>query len=201
MSRVVTLSKEELIEQLKMVKHPEGGYFVETYRSAEIIEPNDGRGGRPASTGIYFLIGKNDRSHLHRIKSDEMWHYYLGGSLTIFEMNGSTKSFKRTVLGPDVIRGEVLQYVVPANTWFGSYLTAPEEHEWSLVGCTVSPGFDFADFELGSREYLVAEFPAAMDPINLLTRAHTNLNEQFETENSESASPMVPGDEKKPIGL
>lgn len=168
MSRHTTLAKEDLLVHLHLLPHPEGGYYAETYRATEMVNCSDGRGLRAASTSILFLLGQGDVSHLHRIKSDEMWNYHHGGSLVIFELNEETKSFRSTILGPDVIKGQVLQYVVPANTWFGAYLDDPEA-EYSLVGCTVAPGFDFADFELGDRAKLIAAFPGAIDPINRLT--------------------------------
>ena len=97
-------------------------------------------------------------SRLHRIRSDEVWHFYKGSAIKIVELIAD--GFKETELGPDL-----LQYIVPANTWFGSY---PID-VYSFVGCTVSPGFDFADFELGSRSKLTAEFPKASTIIEKLT--------------------------------
>lgn len=167
------LNKEELIARFGMLPHPEGGYYVETHRSSMNISTPHGE--RSASTGILFLLGRTDVSHLHRIKSEEMWHYYAGGSIVIFELVEETKSFRSTILGPNVLDGEVIQYVVPPNTWFGSYVH-DQSAAYSLVGCTVAPGFDFEDFELAKREDLIAEFPNALDPINRLTINETNID-------------------------
>lgn len=151
--------KEMVIEKLNMLAHPEGGYYVETYRSTESVQPSDRRGSRSASTGILFLLGQGDVSHLHRIKSDEMWHFHQGAPFTVFELDETTQTIRLTQLGHNIFKGEQLQYVVKANTWFGAYLTDPTA-EYGLVGCTVAPGFDFADFELANRDHLLQSFPA-----------------------------------------
>jgi hypothetical protein len=165
------LEKERIVEALHMQPHPEGGYYVETFRSSTNVETD--RGSRAASTAILFLLGKGDKSHLHRIKSEEVWHFHSGGPLAIIELKEDIKSFSLTVLGPNILRGEKLQHVVPANTWFGSY-PYDEESPFSLVGCTVAPGFIFEDFELAqNREELTQLFPNAVDPINHLT-PHTS---------------------------
>ena len=123
--------------------------------------------GRKASTSILFLITPGNVSRLHRINSDEVWHFYLGGSMTVVELDDATKSAKLTVLGHDILGGEVVQYVVRAGTWFGSY--SNEGSAYSFVGCTVAPGFEFTDFELGSRATLTTQFPLATDVIGKLT--------------------------------
>lgn len=126
-----------------MLPHPEGGYFKETYRSLEMTHTS--RGERSVATGIFYLLEKGQSSSLHRIKSDEMWHFYAGDPLIVYEKS-IDGSIKETVLGSDFKRGQLSQYVVPAGTWFGAYL--PEGSQYAFVGCTVSPGFDFNDFEL-----------------------------------------------------
>lgn len=177
---MASYTKEQIVQHFHLQKHPEGGYFLESYRSKEKIHPQDGRGLRSASTGIYFLLGTQDKSHLHRIKSDEMWHHYLGKSIIIVEIDEETHEVKQTRLGKDLMNGEVLQYVVPANRWFGAYHanhclldsdTQPNEdsYDWSLVGCTVSPGFEFGDFELAERNHLISQFPQHKEIINFLT--------------------------------
>ena len=161
------LEKNCIVSTLNMQPHPEGGYYVETFRSEEVV--NTDRGIRAASTAILFLLGKGDKSHLHRIKSEEVWHFHAGGPLAIVELKPDTKSFSETILGTDILRGEKLQHVVPANTWFGSY-PKDENSPYSLVGCTVAPGFEFDDFELATkREEFYQIFPHAIDPINHLT--------------------------------
>jgi hypothetical protein len=157
------VTMEKLIELYKMQEHPEGGWFVETYRSELPVAAPAGE--RAASTAIYFLITPGSVSRLHRLQSDEVWHFYLGGPLTVVELVDD--GAKTTVVGPDVANGEVVQHVVKAGTWFGSFPC--EGSKFSFVGCTVAPGFDFADFELGSRSALVDEFPKAVDMITKLT--------------------------------
>ena len=161
---------EEMIGYLKLRRHPEGGYFRETYRSGgEITAARPGcaiRGTRPFSTAIYFLLAKGDRSRLHRIRSDEIWHLYHGGPLTVAEIAPDGRS-RFTKMGTDIKAGQTLQHAVPAGTWFGAYLE--EGIEYALAGCTVAPGFDFADFELGDRAALLREFPGARELIERLT--------------------------------
>jgi len=155
-----------LIEKLELVRHPEGGWYRETYRSGEMIPanglPERFDGGRAFCTAIYFLLGKTDISRLHRIKSDEMWHFYAGACLTVHLLtpHGEHKTIK---LGTDLASGETFQAVVPAGCWFGAEVSG--YGEYSLVGCTVSPGFDFADFEMGSGDALRKQFPDHTDII------------------------------------
>ena len=137
------IEADELIKFYEMTPHPEGGYFKETYRSREVISTP--RGERSASTAIFYLLLKGQSSRLHRIKSDEMWHFYGGDPLIVFEKNDDG-SIKETLLGSDFKQGQQVQYTVPAGRWFGAYL--PPGSDYSFVGCTVSPGFDFKDFEL-----------------------------------------------------
>jgi hypothetical protein len=160
-----TITAKELIEIYGLERHPEGGYFKETYRAAGSAEFS-GLGARNLSTAIYFLLEKGARSRLHRIKSDELWHFHLGGPLTVARILPDG-NLEETVLGPDVKAGQRLQLAVPAGSWFGAYPC--EGTEFSFVGCTVAPGFDFADFELARREELLARFPLAAGTITRLT--------------------------------
>lgn len=157
------------IERLALVRHPEGGWFRESYRSAEGVDaaglPERFGGRRSFATAIYFLLEQGGISALHRIRSDEMWHFYDGSPLRV-EMIDSAGDASSFVLGSDPDRGEAFQGIVPAGCWFG----AAAEGEWSLVGCTVSPGFDFADFEMGDRSALVRRFPQHRSLIERLTR-------------------------------
>lgn len=143
-----------------MQPHPEGGYFVETYRSAEHIAhsalPNRFSGDRVFGTAIYFLLESHHISALHRIQADELWHFYTGGPLDVFVI---TQEGELTIikLGNNPDRGEVFQAVVPAGCWFGS--KPAEGSSFSLVGCTVAPGFDFADFEMADRDTLLRQYP------------------------------------------
>ncbi|WP_128547413.1 cupin domain-containing protein [Larkinella soli] len=158
------------IEKYRMQPHPEGGFYVETYRSPEIIPqpalPARFSGDRRFGTGIYFLLENHHFSALHRIQSDEMWHFYAGGPLNVYviDREGRLETIR---LGSNPDRGEVFQAVVPAGCWFGS--KPADESAYSLVGCTVAPGFDFADFELGKREELLKSYPQCSEVIGLLT--------------------------------
>jgi predicted cupin superfamily sugar epimerase len=136
---------EEYINQLHLQAHPEGGYFREIYRSPQEILFPGFEGNRNLSTSIYFLLKAGQRSALHRIKSDEIWYFHDGGPLDIIEIDENGKEIT-TRLGKNINDGEVLQHVVKANRWFGA--TLPEGSDFCLVGCQVSPGFDFKDFEL-----------------------------------------------------
>lgn len=162
---------ETLIKQLNLSKHPEGGYFGETYRSETIIPrealPGKFSGSRNICTSIYFLLPHGERSLLHRILSDEIWHYHAGSSLSIYVF--SRGKFSVHHLGPDLSAGEKFQVVVPAGAWFGAICN--EEKSFTLAGCTVSPGFDFKDFELAKRQMLLSEYPQYQKEIELLTNA------------------------------
>lgn len=157
------------IETLGLTRHPEGGWFRETYRSSESI-PADGLPGRfnePRSfcTAIYFLLERGEFSALHRIKSDEIWHFHEGAPLTVyvFTPNGEKHEI---LLGRDIEKGQHFQAVVPAGCWFG----AKTAGDFSLVGCTVAPGFDFRDFEMADRADLSSIFPRHAALINQLTQ-------------------------------
>ena len=160
------------IEKYNLLPHPEGGYYAETYRSAENIKadalPDRFTGDRTFSTGIYFLLEKTNFSAFHRIKSDEMWHFYAGDALDIFVIYPETGNLEIIKLGSDPDNEETFQAVVPAGTWFGSRPAATSTY--ALVGCTVSPGFDFADFEMADREELLTTFPQHSSLISELTR-------------------------------
>lgn len=156
------------VKHLNLDTHPEGGYYKETYRSeTEFLPENDSafNGKRNVCTGIYFLITNGNFSAFHRIKSDEMWHFYDGAPLNVYviHQDGSLEILK---VGIDAHKGELPQAVVPANTWFASESSG----DFSLVGCTVSPGFDFSDFELAQKSKLSKEFPQHKEIIERLCR-------------------------------
>jgi predicted cupin superfamily sugar epimerase len=169
--RGVTRSADYWIDHLRLAPHPEGGHFRETYRAAERIAgahlPDRYGGPRVHSTAIYFLLRAGEVSALHRIKSDEIWHFYAGGALVVFmvDPDGARRDI---TLGPDPDDGHALQATVPAGDWFGAMLGpgAP----YALVGCTVAPGFEFADFDLADRRALVARYPQHASLIERLTR-------------------------------
>lgn len=132
------LSAHEVIARLDLKPHPEGGHYRETFRDSHIVA------GRAASTAIYFLLARGERSHWHRVDAAEIWHYHAGSALTlrIADHDG-----ERTIrLGADLTSGELPQAVVPAHAWQAAESTG----DWTLVGCTVAPGFDFATFELAA---------------------------------------------------
>jgi uncharacterized protein len=154
------MSASELINYFNLQPHQEGGYFRETYRSDELI-PQEGlpmrfQGPRNYSTAIYFLLEDEQFSAFHRIKSDELWHFYLGGPLNIFVIN-EMGQFEIIKMGSNLANGEVFQAVVKAGCWFASQPI--QSGHFSFVGCTVAPGFDFNDFELANADLLSAEFP------------------------------------------
>lgn len=151
---------QQIIKTLDLKPHPEGGFYRETYHSAVMHD------GHSISTSIYFLLPEGNVSHLHRITSDEIWHFYAGGALEIIEILPD-KTLKKTLLGNDLAGGHLLQYCVAAGHWFGA---APcEGAAFALVGCTVAPGFSFDNFELGDRQYLLQHFPAFQKEILKLT--------------------------------
>ncbi len=163
-------STKDLIAHYGLLPHPEGGYFQETYRSKESVAANalPARfgGERSVCTGICFLLPKGAKSRLHRLKSDEMWHFYLGGPLEVTQISPDGK-VETTVLGPEIADGQKVQHVVPAGYWFGAM--PAKGAAYSFVGCTVAPGFDFSDFEIGKRKDLLKTFPKAKAAIERLT--------------------------------
>ncbi len=159
---------DELIAQLGMQRHPERGYFVETYRSALSIHSADHNGTRNASTAIYFLLDARDGcTFLHRLRSDELFHFHEGGPLDVllFPPIGPGRVVS---LGLDISAGQRPQLVIPAGSWFATELAPGVSH--CLWGCTVSPGFDFADFELAEGPELAARYPEHAPRITRMSR-------------------------------
>ena len=163
------MNQDQVIRLLNLAPHPEGGHYREIYRSPECIPahalPERYSGDRAFSTTILFLLGRGGRSRLHRLASDEVWHYHLGGPLDLWEITPSG-AVRRTTLGPDLDAGQHVAHSVPAGTWLGAENT--ESSPWTLVGCTVAPGFTFQDFELGDPEALLALAPDAADLVRRL---------------------------------
>jgi uncharacterized protein len=176
------ISKQQVIDKYNMKPHPEGGFYAETYRSNMIV--NTEVGPRSASTAIYFLLGSNCLSRFHRLAHDEMWHFYTGAPIAVVELVEETGGYKTTILGQGVPgsvdcefeadsiqsidkhqhhQPQLLQYVVKGGTWFASYpiIAKGDTESYTLVGCTVSPGFEFSDFELGGSRMLNKSFQAA----------------------------------------
>ena len=165
------MTAADLVKKYEMLPHPEGGWYKETYRSNEQINgntlPERFSESRSFSTAIYFLMESGNFSGFHRIKSDECWHFYAGQTLLVYVINnaGNLDIIK---LGNKIELGECFQYVVPANCWFAS--RPANESEFSFVGCTVAPGFDFADFELAVADNLSLQFPQHKSIIDSLCR-------------------------------
>jgi predicted cupin superfamily sugar epimerase len=157
---------QEIIDRLGLMPHPERGHYVETYRAtAAVTTP---AGPRAASTAIYFLLTSEQRAtHLHRLKSDELFHLYEGGPLEVLLLAADGTS-RVACLGRDLAAGERPQLTIPAGTWFGTELAASVE--FCLWGCTVAPGFDFADFELATGPELAARYPGEKERIGRMAR-------------------------------
>ena len=163
------MTAQHYIEHLQLLPHPEGGYYKESYRSPGSIPGSclpGFAGDRSFSTAIYFLLEQGDFSAFHRIKSDECWHFYEGGTLLIHVLQNGGYACNK--LGKEISKGEVLQFVVPAGAWFAS--EPADGISFALVGCTVAPAFDFGDFEMAKKESLVQEFPEHTSLINRLCR-------------------------------
>lgn len=160
------------IEKYNLLPHPEGGYYAETYRASESIPhsalPSRFGGDRSFSTGIYFLLESHNFSAFHRIQADEMWHFYAGEALEVFVIDEKTGELSIIRLGNNPDNGETFQAVVPAGAWFGSRPAGGSTY--ALVGCTVAPGFDFADFEMAGCEALSKAYPQHAGLIAELTR-------------------------------
>jgi predicted cupin superfamily sugar epimerase len=159
------------IEKLQLEAHPEGGYFRQTYRSNVAIArealPAGFAGARAASTAIYFLLEGEKFSAFHRLRSDEVWHFYAGAPLVVHVISPEGR-YSSILLGRDLEAGQALQGVVRAGCWFASHVA--DWNTFAVVGCTVAPGFDFEDFEMGKRAELVGRYPQHREVIERLTR-------------------------------
>lgn len=155
---------KEIVERLGLKPHPEGGHFAETFRSPLRVKLADGR-ERAAGTAIHFLLGEGEFSALHRVASDETWHHYSGApvDLLLIHPDGRSESLR---LGSDMATGERPQIIVPAGIWQAARTCG----EYTLVGCTVSPGFEFEDFGMPSRAELLTLFPQHRDLVIRFTR-------------------------------
>lgn len=166
-----TMSAAQIIEELQLQPHPEGGFYRETYRCSEQIAAGalHSRYGsaRSISTSIYFLLTREVFSAMHRVASDEIYHFYCGSPLEMLLLKPD-RTHEIVMIGTDFSAGHRPQFVIPKGVWQGSRVIGPEE--FTLVGATVAPGFDFNDFELANREQLLEQFPAQADRINALTR-------------------------------
>jgi len=155
---------EDIISRYDLKPHPEGGFYKEVYRSTGVIKAEGFPNERNFSTSIYYLLTKGTVSKIHKIKSDEIFHFYSGGPLVVVQIDGHGVLKKHT-LGTDINSGQLFQHVIKAGDWFGAY----PESEYSLVGCTVAPGFDFRDFKMANRDELLKLYPKHEDIIKRLT--------------------------------
>jgi uncharacterized protein len=162
---VSTPSASDVIAALRLAPHPEGGFFSETFRSPTQVDAPFGV-RRAASTAIYFMLRAGDFSAFHSVRSDEVWHHYLGASLELHTIDPSGRH-QRIELGAELLHGERPQWIVPAGTLQAARVIG---EGFGLCGCTVAPGFDFADFDMPPRSALVARFPALRDVIESFTR-------------------------------
>jgi predicted cupin superfamily sugar epimerase len=167
------LTADEVIRRLELVPHPcEGGFFRETYRAPLTIPggvlPDDYSGDRSASTAIYFLLTPETFSEMHRLPTDEVFHFYLGDTVEMLKLHpGGTGEVVR--LGTDLRASEQPQVLAPGGTWQGSRLVPGGN--WALLGTTVAPGFEFADYTSGRRDELITTYPEFAELITALTRA------------------------------
>jgi predicted cupin superfamily sugar epimerase len=150
----------DYVSRLHLLKHPEGGYYARTYESDWHVQKNalpaTFLGDRKISTAIYFLLEGNHYSAFHRIKSDELWHFYDGCGLCIYVIHPDGRG-EELYLGNNLLEGFSFQHIVKAGCWFAS--KPVDDKGFSLCGCTVSPGFDFEDFEMGDKQQLLTQFP------------------------------------------
>lgn len=163
------MTADHWIAHLQLAPHPEGGYFRRSYTAEPIVPaaalPHHA-GSRPIATAIYYLLKSDQCSRLHRLKSDELWHFYAGSPLTVhvFDPHGE---YLMQRLGPDPSAGQQFQIAIRAGCWFGATVDHPAS--FSLIGCTVAPGFDFADFEWADRATLIRQYRQHTMIIELLT--------------------------------
>lgn len=155
------------IRKLNLQKHPEGGYFVESYRSIELVNSPRYDGPRHVCTAIYYLLVGDEFSSFHVMKSDELWHFYAGSSLTLFiiEPNGR---LNEVILGENIDNGHTFQAAITAGCWFAA--AVDDYNSYSLVGCTVSPGFDYQDWKIGDMKILTKLYPQHKSIIEKYTK-------------------------------
>jgi uncharacterized protein len=159
---------EYWISKLNLQEHPEGGYFVETYRSEKFVNQSDYDGPRHACSAIYYLLVGDQFSSFHIMKSDELWHFYVGSSLTLHIIERDGK-LNKAILGANINnKEEVFQAVVKSGSWFAASVN--DHDSYSLVGCIVSPGFDYNDWKLGDVKTLTKTYPQHKSIIEKYTR-------------------------------
>ena len=170
------MTADEVKKVLGLVPHPrEGGWYVRTYEAGEVVGTEyfsdrryvGGRAGRLTGTAIYYLLEPETFSEVHRLKSDELFHFYMGDAVEMLQLRPDGKG-ERILIGTDLAAGQRPQVVVPRGVWQGSRLVAGGS--WALLGCSVSPGFEFEDYEEGVRAELIDGWPEWAEMISSLTR-------------------------------
>ena len=165
------INAKQIIEHLQLLPHPEGGWYREVYRSDEILQadslPQRYNSPHHFSTSIYFLLEKEDFSAFHRISSDETWHFYKGSPVQIYILSHDGE-ITEILLGNNLMDGQLFQYTIQRDCWFAAKIV--DSTGFSLVGCTVAPGFEFPDFELAQRQNLCGMFPQHASIIEEFTR-------------------------------
>lgn len=159
------MTAETIIEKLKLTRHPEGGFYRETYRGKKSITLDNGK-VRNAGTAVYYLLKDTDKSHFHKVNSDELWLFHQGEPLEIFMITNEGK-LETKILGNRLDLNEEPQVIIAANIWFAARLK--NEKGFALVSCIVAPGFDFDDYELGSKNELIKTFPYIKTEIEKLS--------------------------------
>jgi predicted cupin superfamily sugar epimerase len=158
------MTAANIIEQLQLVRHPEGGYYRETYRGTQSLALPNGN-ERSSATAIYYLLEGNDKSHFHRVASDELWLFHQGQPLELL-MITADGTLDVYTLGNQLQLDQKPQIVIPAHHWFAARVQG--EQGYALVSCVVAPGFDFADFELADKEQLLSDYPLLRSTIEPL---------------------------------
>ncbi|MBS3946326.1 MAG: cupin domain-containing protein [Melioribacter sp.] len=165
------INHEEIIKRIELIPHPEGGYYREVYRSEENIIsnqlPDRYNSKRSFSTSIYYMLVKEQISVFHKLKSDEIWHFYHSSPLHIHLLDAKS-GYKKLKLGNNLIAVEIPQFVIPKGTFFAAEVV--DKKSFTLIGCTVSPGFEFADFEFGIADQLLKQFPQQKELIIRLSK-------------------------------
>ena len=163
---ILMKTAEYWIKALSLEPHPEGGFYKEIYRNKLKVTSKKNSQNRNAATSIYYLLNDSDKSHFHRLKSDEIWYHHEGGTLIVCMIDESGKYIENK-LGKNPEQNEELQIIVPAGTIFGAYVA--KSSGYVLMGCMVNPGFEFEDFEIMERGYLLEQYPGYRKIIELLT--------------------------------
>lgn len=162
-----------IIEKLKLEPHPEGGYFRETYRCDESVDeqhlPSRYKSKRSFSTSIYYMLAGENISHFHKLKSDEVWHFYKGSPVIIHCLN-EKNGYTQIKIGLNFSKNILPQFVIEKGTWFAAEVE--DKNSFSLIGCTVAPGFDYDDFELAIRDKLIQKFPQHEELITRFTKEY-----------------------------